>query len=151
MGLDSGDDHVLKLLKGDRHSLDSNKRAVELYSENDIEIYTSFVLFGLGHYKSTEKSMEATLRFAEWLAAETSTVSFDSALMYPDRLAPIGKLIWNPEEASSVMADNHVYVRCQPFKRPWASPHVSSAKVTYHLTRLMSAMEAKTNIRNVRC
>lgn len=106
MGLDSGDDHVLKLLKGDRHSLDSNKRAVELYSENDIEIYTSFVLFGLGDYKSTEKSMEATLRFAEWLAAETSTVSFDSALMYPDRLAPIGKLIWNPDEASSVMADS---------------------------------------------
>jgi len=104
MGLDSGDDNVLKLLKGDRHSLDGNKRAVELYSENDIEIYTSFVLFGLGNYKSTEKSMEATLRFAEWLAAETSTVSFDSALMYPDRLAPIGKLIWNPEEANSAIA-----------------------------------------------
>ena len=47
--------------------------------------------------------MEATLKFAEWLAKETSTVSFDSALMYPDRLAPIGGLIWEPEKAKQVI------------------------------------------------
>ena len=105
MGLDSGDDQVLKLLKGDKHSLDGNKKAVELYSKAGIEVYTSFVLFGLGDYASTEKSMKETLRFAEWLAKETSTVSFDAALMYPDRLSPIGGLIWNPGSAPSVLAE----------------------------------------------
>jgi anaerobic magnesium-protoporphyrin IX monomethyl ester cyclase len=102
MGLDSGDDNVLKLLKGSRHSLEQNKRACGLYTESEIEIYTSFVLFGLGNETNTRKSLDKTLKFAEWLAAETSIVSFDSALMSPDKSAPIGRLIWYPGEASAV-------------------------------------------------
>jgi len=102
MGLDSGDDYVLKLLKGSRHSLEQNKRACGLYTEREIEIYSSFVLFGLGNESKTRKSLDKTLEFVGWLATETSNVSFDCAPMSPDKSAPIGRLIWYPEEAPAV-------------------------------------------------
>lgn len=102
MGLDSGDNELLKLLKGPRHSLESNINACTEYSDKGIEIYTSFVLTGLGNELKTRISLDKTLAFAEWLATNTSTVSFDSAALYPDKTAPIGGLIWKPEEADRI-------------------------------------------------
>ena len=102
MGLDSGDDFVLKLLKGDRHSYSSNVDACKKYTDKGIEIYTSFVLTGLGSDVETQKSLDKTLEFADWLARSTSTVSFDSALLYPDKTATIGGLIWKPNEADKI-------------------------------------------------
>jgi len=95
MGLDSGDDEVLKMLKGAKHSLAQNKRAAQMYTDAGIEIYTSFVLFGLGDEDRTRRSLDQTLEFVNWLAANTSAVSFDSALLYPDKFSPIGSLIWD--------------------------------------------------------
>ncbi|MGA0607249.1 B12-binding domain-containing radical SAM protein [Phenylobacterium sp. VNQ135] len=105
MGLDSGDDHVLKLLKGDRHSLQGSKEACLRIADAGIEVYTSFVLLGLGDADTTRRSLDKTVEFAEWLIDNSSVVSFDSALMYPDKAAPIGRLIWHPEEAASTARD----------------------------------------------
>lgn len=102
MGLDSGDDEVLKLLKGAKHSLAGSKDACLRYADNGIEVYTSFVLIGLGNTDATRRSLDQTVEFAQWLIDHSSVVSFDSALMYPDRAAPIGRLIWHPEEAARV-------------------------------------------------
>jgi hypothetical protein len=102
MGLDSGDDEILKLLKGNRHSLASSKDACRRYADRGIEVYTSFVLIGLGNEAATRRSLDKTVEFAEWLIDNSSVVSFDSALMYPDRAAPIGRLIWHPEDADRV-------------------------------------------------
>ena len=100
-GFDSGHDGALKLLKGPKDSVDQNKRAAELWTEAGIEIYTSFVLVGLGSEAATREAMDSTLRFAEWLADNTMTVSLDSALLYPDRSSTVGRWIWEPELAKS--------------------------------------------------
>jgi anaerobic magnesium-protoporphyrin IX monomethyl ester cyclase len=97
-GFDSGDDYALSLLKGRDDSVATNKRAALLWSEAEIEIYTSFVLVGLGDEAKTRKSLDATLRFAEWLATQTTTISFDAALMYPDISSRVGRWIWHPED-----------------------------------------------------
>lgn len=96
-GFDSGDDYTLKLLKGKHDSLATNMEAARRWTGAGIEIYTSFVLVGLGNEAATRRSLDATLKFAEWLATETSTVSFDAALLYPDRSSRVGRWIWEPE------------------------------------------------------
>jgi len=96
-GFDSGDDVTLKLLKGKYDSLSTNKRAAALWTSAGIEIYTSFVLCGLGDEANTRRSLDATLKFAEWLASSTSTISIDAALLYPDVSSTVGRWIWNPD------------------------------------------------------
>ncbi|MBD3647475.1 MAG: cobalamin B12-binding domain-containing protein [Pseudomonadales bacterium] len=94
MGLDSGDERTLKLLKGKRHSIQQNVDALLRYKEAGIEVYTSFVLLGLGSDKETKRSLDQTITFIKWMLQNTSVVSFDCALLYPDRNAPVGRAIW---------------------------------------------------------
>jgi anaerobic magnesium-protoporphyrin IX monomethyl ester cyclase len=98
-GFDSGDSTALKLLKGNQDSLEVNRRAAELWTAAGIEMHVSFVLTGLGNEAETRRSLDATIDFAHWLAKSTTVVSLDSALFYPDRSAPVGSWIWEPERA----------------------------------------------------
>src|ERR1017187_10308102 len=85
-----------RLLKGKNDSAETNRRAAQLWTEAGIEIHTSFVLMGMGTEAKTRRSLDETVKFAEWLARETYTVSLDSAIFYPDKTAPVGAWIWNP-------------------------------------------------------
>lgn len=98
-GFDSGDNRTLKLLKGPRDSVEANRAAAIKWTDAGIEIYTSFVLVGLGDEATTRRSLDNTVEFAEWLNRETATVSIQSALLYPDKPSVVGKWIWNPVQA----------------------------------------------------
>ena len=100
-GFDSGHDATLKLLKGQKDSVDTNRRAATLWTDAGIEVYTSFVLVGLGSEAKTRESLDSTLKFAEWLTKNTLTVSLDSALLYPDKSSIVGRWIWRPDLAES--------------------------------------------------
>jgi len=97
MGLDSGDDAALKLLKGNWNSVEINRDAVLRYSRRGIEVYSSFVLFGFGDESTTRRSLDKTLKFIEWMARETYAISFDCALLYPEKGSIIGSALWNPD------------------------------------------------------
>ena len=95
IGFDSADNYTLGVLKGSRDSDEINRAAAKRWTEAGIEIYANFVLVGLGSESKTRSALERTLDFANWLADQTTTVSIDSALLYPDRSSPIGSLFWD--------------------------------------------------------
>jgi hypothetical protein len=95
-GFDSGNDHALRILKGEKHSVTNNIKAAELATRKKMDIHVSFVLFGMGSKNETIQSCEESLKFATWLAESTNATTIECALLYPDRAAPIGNLIWNP-------------------------------------------------------
>lgn len=96
LGLDAGDEYALKLLKGTNTSLEDNYRAVNLLTKNDLEMHISFVLMGQGSNEITRRSMDKTLIFIKYLLENTSVSILDCALFYPDKAAPVGGLIWTP-------------------------------------------------------
>lgn len=96
LGLDSGDEWGLKLLKGDNVSLSDNYHAVNLLTKNNFEMHISFVLMGMGSNKDTKCSLDKTIEFIEYLVNHTSVTIIDCALFYPDKTAPVGGLIWTP-------------------------------------------------------
>jgi radical SAM superfamily enzyme YgiQ (UPF0313 family) len=98
-GFDSGDNTALKILKSERDSVEQNKLSASLWSAAGIEIHTSFVLIGLGNEYKTRKSLDNTLKFAEWLSENTLTMSLDTATLYPDKKSIIGNWIWHPNVA----------------------------------------------------
>lgn len=97
LGLDSGDEYGLKLLKGTNTSVEDNYRAVDLLTKKHFEMHISFVLMGLGSNMITKKSMDNTMNFIKYLMENTSISILDCALFYPDKTAPVGGLIWNPD------------------------------------------------------
>jgi hypothetical protein len=54
-----------------------------------------------GNEDRTRKSLDATIKFAEWLIKHTAVVSFDCATLYPDKSSIIGQWIWKPEMAKN--------------------------------------------------
>jgi anaerobic magnesium-protoporphyrin IX monomethyl ester cyclase len=110
MGLDSGDDTALKLLKGPRHSVESHRTALKRYSDAGIEVYASFVLFGLGNADATKSSLDKTMEFIRWMTENTSVVGFDCALLYPDKNAPIGSWIWGHGSKSDLVAEDWAFL-----------------------------------------
>ena len=103
-GFDSGDNATLKILKNDKDSVEQNKLSALMWSETNIEIHTSFVLIGLGNEYKTRKSLDNTLKFAEWLIDNTLTVSLDTATLYPDKNSIVGNWLWNPSIAKKESA-----------------------------------------------
>lgn len=97
LGLDSGDEWGLKLLKGENTSLNDNYRAVDLLTKNRFEMHISFVLMGMGSNKHTKHSLDKTIEFIKYLVNHTSVTIIDCALFYPDKNAPVGGLIWTPD------------------------------------------------------
>lgn len=96
LGLDSGDEYGLKLLKGMNATVKDNYRAVDMLTKNNFEMHISFVLMGHGSNEITQKSMNKTMEFINYLMEYTSISILDCALFYPDKIAPVGGLIWNP-------------------------------------------------------
>lgn len=94
IGFDSADNYTLGILKSSRDSDNINRAAAKRWTEAGIEIYANFVLIGLGSESKTRSALDRTLDFASWLADQTTTVSIDSALLYPDRSSPIGSMFW---------------------------------------------------------
>lgn len=85
------------LLKGTNTSVEDNYRAVDLLTKRHFEMHISFVLMGLGSNMITKKSMDNTMNFIKYLMENTSISILDCALFYPDKTAPVGGLIWNPD------------------------------------------------------
>ena len=96
LGLDSGDEQGLKLLKGNNVSIADNYHAVNLLTKNNFEMHISFVLMGMGSNENTRSSLDKTIKFIEYLVNYTSVTIIDCALFYPDKTAPVGGLIWTP-------------------------------------------------------
>jgi anaerobic magnesium-protoporphyrin IX monomethyl ester cyclase len=95
IGFDSADAETLSLLKSSKDSDSINRAAARRWTEAGIEIYANFVLIGLGNESKTRSALDRTVDFASWLADQTSTVSIDSALLYPDRSSPVGSIFWD--------------------------------------------------------
>jgi len=96
MGLDSGDDEMLRKLKGRSDSVSQNKKAVELLNGNDISVYASFVLGAPGE---TSTSLNRTAEFAESLIEKKQLAAIEVQPLYPLFNARAGKWLRNPEEA----------------------------------------------------
>lgn len=97
LGLDAGDELGLKLLKGINTSVADNYHAVNMLTKRCFDMHISFVLMGLGSNEITRKSMDTTMGFIKYLMENTSLSILDCALFYPDKTAPVGGLIWNPD------------------------------------------------------
>lgn len=92
MGLDSGDDSMLKRLKGSRDSIEQSKNAVKLLSDAGIKIYASFVLGGPGE---TPDSLQNTVRFTRWLIDERFVDGTEAQPLFPELNARSGKMLLN--------------------------------------------------------
>lgn len=96
MGLDSGDDTMLKRLKGSRDSLEQNRNAVKLLSDAGVRVYASFVLGGPGE---TRESLENTVQFAKWLIDNQLVDGTEAQPLFPELNARSGRLLLNPDYA----------------------------------------------------
>lgn len=96
MGLESGDTRMLRMLKGPRDSLESNRRAATLLREAGILIYGSLVLGGPGE---TAESLANTVEFSRWLVDNGMTAALQAQPLYPDLAALTGRWLMNPDLA----------------------------------------------------
>ncbi|MDR2570625.1 MAG: hypothetical protein LBD23_10080 [Oscillospiraceae bacterium] len=106
-GFDSGSDRALKLMKGKDCSVEMNKNAAELVTKSNMELHVSFILSGLGNKQESKKSFDDTYKLAKWLVNNTNTTTIECALLYPDRGAPLGSLIWNPSQYNKLQATGY--------------------------------------------
>lgn len=135
LGLDSGDEWGLKLLKGDNVALEDNYHAVNLLTKNNFEMHISFVLMGVGSNKDTRRSLDKTVEFIEYLANHTSVTIIDCALFYPDKNAPVGGLIWTPSNYRALKNQYHLsYIDTNALEKAnkkWKNQvYIDSAEIT---------------------
>lgn len=141
LGLDAGDEYGLKLLKGTNTSVEDNYRAVDLLTKSDLEMHISFVLMGLGSNEITRKSMDKTLTFIKYLLGNTSVSILDCALFYPDKAAPVGGLIWTPNNYD-LLKDKYSlsYIKTEYLNElhyKWKDEvYIDSAEITKDFARL---------------
>ena len=141
LGLDSGDELGLRLLKGQNVSIDDNYRAVDMLTQNNMEMHISFVLMGMGSNKSTKASMDKTMDFIRYLVKNTTVTILDCALFYPDRTAPVGSLIWNPENFDRFKKSYELsYIDTsflEAIHKKWKNQvYIDSAEITRDFARL---------------
>lgn len=96
MGLDSGDNEMLKRLKSSKDSVEQNKAAVSLLRKSGIYIYASFVLGAPGE---TEKSLQNTIDFAGSLIENRNLAAVEVQPLYPLFNAKAGDWLMNPIRA----------------------------------------------------
>jgi len=96
MGLDSGDNIMLRRLKGKKDSVEQNARAVKLLSNSGIKIYSSFVLGGPGE---NEESIKNTIEFTRWLINNKLVDGTEAQPLFPQLNAEAGRMLLNPEYA----------------------------------------------------
>ncbi len=141
LGLDAGDEYGLKLLKGSNTSVEDNYRAADLLTKNKLEMHISFVLMGMGSNEITQKSMNKTLAFIKYLLENTSVSILDCALFYPDRVAPVGGLIWNPNNYNLLKDKyNLSYIKTEylsELHNKWKEEiYIDSAEITKDFAKL---------------
>jgi hypothetical protein len=96
IGLDSGDDAMLRRIKGPHDSVEQNLRAVRLLTDAGIRVYASFVLGGPGE---TAASLNNTFDFVRHLVSEGMVEGCEANPLFPEMNAPFGRLLLNPKEA----------------------------------------------------
>lgn len=141
LGLDSGDEYGLRLLKGTNTSVEDNYRAVDLLTKNNLEMHISFVLMGMGSNDVTRRSMDKTLDFIKYLMENTSVSILDCALFYPDKAAPVGGLIWNPNNYNILREKYHLsYIKTEclnELHNKWKDKvYIDSGEITKDFARL---------------
>lgn len=94
MGLESGDDTMLKRLKGPRDSVETNRKAVAMLRESGILANASFVIGGPGE---TNVSLANTVDFARWLIDERAVVSVELTPVYPGTNSRYGSYLVNKD------------------------------------------------------
>lgn len=141
LGLDSGDEYGLKLLKGENVTINDNYRAVDLLTINNFEMHISFVLMGMGNNELTRQSLDKTIQFIKYLVQNTSITILDCALFYPDRSAPVGSLIWKPSNYNLYKTDYHLsYIDTSYLEKihiKWKDQvYIDSSEITKDFARL---------------
>jgi radical SAM superfamily enzyme YgiQ (UPF0313 family) len=96
MGLDSGDDKMLRRLKSGKDSVKMNENAVKLLRKSGIYIYASFVLGAPGE---TEKSLKNTIKFARSLMKDRQLAAIEVQPLYPLFNAKAGEWLMNVDKA----------------------------------------------------
>jgi len=98
MGLDSGDDRMLRRLKSNYDSVEANRNAARLLQRHKIGIYASFVLGAPGE---TKESLQKTVDFASELMENRQLAAIEAQPLYPLKNARAGRWLMNPETARS--------------------------------------------------
>jgi len=93
MGLDSGDNIILRRLKGNRESVEQSARAVKILSKAGINSYASFVLGGPGE---TKDSIENTVQFTKWLIDKSLVDGTEAQPLFPGINSRSGRMLLNP-------------------------------------------------------
>jgi len=101
MGLDSGDDTILKRLKSPNDSLAANINAVKLINEAGMHVFCSFVLGGPGE---SIESLQNTIDFTKWLADNKLAAAIEAQPLMPRKKAKIGDWFDQPKIAALDMA-----------------------------------------------
>jgi len=96
IGMDSGDTRMLKILKGNKDSLDQNMRAACLLRDAGMKIYASFVL---GAPSETHESLANTVKFAKWLVDNDCAAGIEAQPLVPMVNSQIGQFLANPKTA----------------------------------------------------
>jgi radical SAM superfamily enzyme YgiQ (UPF0313 family) len=98
MGLEAGDDEMLRRLKGPRDSLAANMNACKIFKERGMRIYSSLVLGAPGE---TLDSLKNTIQFAKWLLQGNYVDSIQAQPLFPDFGARTGAMLAAPHEFKS--------------------------------------------------
>lgn len=102
MGIDSGDDTMLKRLKGPKDSLEHMKTVLLQYRDNGINVYGSLVLGAPGE---NYQSLENSVRFGEWLVDEGIVSALEAQPLFPELNAKAGHWMFNLSEARKAAAE----------------------------------------------
>lgn len=96
IGYESGDDNMLRRLKGPKDTVQQNKVASRMYRGAGIRIYGSLVLGGPGE---TQESLQSSVDFARWTVDNDVIAAIEAQPLYPEMNARAGRWLMNPEIA----------------------------------------------------
>lgn len=129
MGLDSGDDRMLKMLKSRYDSVEANRKATALLRRKKIGIYASFVLGAPGE---TEESLKKTVDFSNELMKSKRLAAIEVQPLYPLKNATAGKWLSNPDMAKHEARTRGFKIRnlerLREVSKDWNSDNVPDPK-----------------------
>jgi radical SAM superfamily enzyme YgiQ (UPF0313 family) len=94
IGFESGDNIMLKRMKGNRDSVEAHKNAALLLRDAGIKIYGSIVVGAPGE---NIESLERSVNFAKWLIDEEAAAVVEAQPIWPEFNSRFGKWLLNPE------------------------------------------------------
>lgn len=96
MGLDSGNDVMLKRLKGKNDSVAANRNALILIKEGGMAAFGSFVLGSIGE---SQESLKDTVNFCKWIVDNGLAAALEAQPLMVRCNSRIGKYFDNPNAA----------------------------------------------------